>query len=915
MAKPRPRRRSRFARWSRSAACFALAAACSASFAVRNVVAQTEGARAPSGAWLVRGGALSRSGASKSAPLRAPYERAWEYVAGAAIAGEPLALAPDLWLEVRRADGARRIELVDLATGARGAASDWFECEARLEPALSGKRIAVRSSARDVLVLERAGRALVPFGAVQHAQGVAAPLLVEDELYLRVGEGLERRELGSSAPLWRVEGRFRGELALLGDEVYALHYDAAGNSELRAYARESGRMRPVGRAGHHEGALPAYDAELELALLDHESALLAQVLPLSGQREPALLALGALGTRTLPALGMPAAWRAGWIGTTLDPAGAPCLLRVEDALGERTVVLASASTLAHFLVPGLSPGIASEVAYLAGGAAELTSGRVLHGYPSAPRARPVPLGCALLTVDAPTKLSAWRTRRAPAVFPLSAFGDPGDVLEVEGALGLWWDGARANGALVYESERDRLGASDARQGAPRPLAELDYLEDAQGAVLHASTPELAVAAIARLHAGSSALARLYAERASSLAEFDAPGVQPALLAAALALEPAQPQARAQLAALLPEELRGLETSAALEYAAAAALAPIAPAAQDDAFAQQALREQRAGWRSDLVALRCGELVLLAPRAHAGAAASSLVRGRRALAVLEHALAPLAGADGAPRPANLLALLYASHGEYVEQSGGALGERGALLARTQGHYDSEADLARLHLPEDPRERDALWSTYAHELVHHALRARWAPLQTAKAAKQRAPAPAGMDARAPGYWVVEGLAVHVEELCRALELADPGVSTPLTAGVALAPPVHASLDVVARAPEAALVAWEVLYGASELEFEALAERPPLSFAPAGELGTLQRLSAHNLFYAQGGASCAFLLSDAAHARQLLDYARAWYRGERAQLDVQRAFGLSARELGESVCTHARALQPAAPKSSAR
>ncbi len=892
-------------------ACSALHCACvallAASLAAAQRAPETEGARAPAGAWLVRGGALSRSGASASAPLRAPYERAWDYTAGAAIEGEPLALAPDLWLEVRRADGSRRIELVDLASGARSAASDWLECESRLAPSLSGKRIAVQSNAREVLVLERAGRALVPAGAVQHAQGAASPLLVGDELYLRVGEGLERRELGLSAPSWRVEGRFRGELALLGDEVYALHYDEAGNAELRAYARASGRMRSVGRAGHHSGALPEFHAPLELALLDFDSALLEQVLPLAGQREPALIALDSLGTRTLPALGLPAAWRRGWIGMTLDPGGAPCLLRVDDALGERSVVLASTHTLAHFLAPGRTPSLATDVAYLAGGAVELTSGRVLHGYELAPRASPVPLGCALLTVDAPTRLVAWRTRRAPAAFPLSAFGEAGDVLGIERALGLWWDGARIAGELVYESERDRLGPTDARLAAPRALLELDYLEDADGAVLHASTPELAVASIARLHAGAVDLARIYAERAASLVELDAAGVQPALLAAALALDPGQAQARAQLAALLPEELRGLESSAALEYAAAAAIAPIAPAALDDAYAQQALRAQRASWRADLVALRCGELVLLAPRALAGAAASSLVRGRRALAVLEHTLAPLEDALPAPRPANLLALLYAHHGEYVEQGGGALGEHGALLARTQGHYDPVADLARLHLPEDPRERDALWSTYAHELVHHALRARWAPAPAAGAAHQRAAPPAGMDARAPGYWVVEGLAVHVEELCRALELSDPFGATTQPRAHELTPPLHASLDVLARAPESALVPWELLFGASELEFEALAEREPWSFAPAGTLGSLQRLSAHNLFYAQGGASCAHLLrgSEPASARALLHYARAWYRGERAQLDVQRAFGQSARELGEAVRAHAREL----------
>jgi len=912
MATHLPRRCSRIAHGLRVLACCALAGIGAAQNA-----ASSEGARAPAGAWLVLGGALSRSGASASLPLRAPYERAWEYVAGAAIEGEPLALAPDVWLEVRRADGARRIELVDLATGARSAASEWFESGVPLTPALCGKRLALRSSERDVVVLERAGRSLVPVGAVQHAQGAAAPLLVEDELYLRVGEGLERRELGRSAPSWRVEGRFRGELALLGDEVYALHYDEAGNAELRAYERTSGRMRPVGRAGHHEGALPEYGAPLELALLAFDSALLGQVLPLSGQREPALVSIGALGTRTLPALGMPAAFGAGWIGMTLDPAGAPCLLRVDDALGERTVVLASTNAQPQFLVPGRSPAIASEVAYLAGGAVELPSGRVLHGYASTPRARPVPLGCALLTVDAPTRLSAWRTQRAPAAFSLSAFGEPGDVLGVERALGLWWDGARAEGELVYDSARDRLGPADARRGAPRPLLELDYLEDADGEVLHASTPALAVAAIARLHEASSALARVYAERAASLAELEAPGVQPALLAAALALDPVQPQARAQLAALLPPELSGLEQKAALEYALAASLAPIAPAAAQDEFAQQALRTQRSSWRSDLLALRCGELVLLAPRSLAGAAASSLLRGRRALAVLEQVLAPLEGTSAAQRPENLLALLYANHGEYVEQGGGALGEHGALLARTQGHYDAEADLARLHLPEDPRERDALWSTYAHELVHHALRARWAPAHAGKTGNLRAPSALGMDARSPGYWVVEGLAVHVEELCRAHELADPDSTEPRALASALAPPLHASLDVVARAPASALVPWELLYGASENEFSALEERAPASFAPIGALGTLQRLSVHNLFYAQGGASCAHLLSDAdaGSARALLSYARAWYRGERAELDVQRAFGRTAHELGEAVRAHALALQPALAVSAAR
>jgi hypothetical protein len=78
---------------------------------------------------------------------------------------------------------------------------------------------------------------------------------------------------------------------------------------------------------------------------------------------------------------------------------------------------------------------------------------------------------------------------------------------------------------------------------------------------------------------------------------------------------------------------------------------------------------------------------------------------------------------------------------------------------------------------------------------------------------------------------------------------------------------------------------------------------------QLGSSYMGSALGLFYAQSAMLVRYLYEaeDGVHRQRLLDYVMAYYEGRTDELEFEKAFGVSAKELGPKVVAFSQALLP--------
>ena len=189
---------------------------------------------------------------------------------------------------------------------------------------------------------------------------------------------------------------------------------------------------------------------------------------------------------------------------------------------------------------------------------------------------------------------------------------------------------------------------------------------------------------------------------------------------------------------------------------------------------------------------------------------------------------------------------------------------------------------MFVPEDDAEQHELLGVYAHELTHH-----WLATQAPFA--RRRP-----DVDQPGYWIAEGFAILVEEF----------VFEPRAGTWSPRNPRARSLDTVANAGADQLLPWETVFSLSFAELADLSPRPTMSLPLSWRLGMRSDKSQMQMFYAQAGAACHYLMQLSPGSRsELVAYLAAWYEGDDVRTSVQWSFGTTPAELGERIVAYAR------------
>ena len=252
--------------------------------------------------------------------------------------------------------------------------------------------------------------------------------------------------------------------------------------------------------------------------------------------------------------------------------------------------------------------------------------------------------------------------------------------------------------------------------------------------------------------------------------------------------------------------------------------------------------------------------------------------------------PARSSDGLP----LVIYFYENRKDYIALSGRGVG-RGPNpgLGLTAGHYNPNENISRFFWPKRPDALLQVRDTFVHELTHHWIRRR-CPRWHARDIK-------GPEVRVqtPGYWIVEGFAVFIQEGRYDIETGRWSHFNP-----------HAyTLDTVAALSRAGkLISWDKLYPLTRVGFN-IDLKKTFDYATVNRKWAIRPdpISEIVLFYQQSGATCQFLYwgENGAYRTRLLDYVKNYYTSQQGKTSIEAVFGLTPQKLGEKVEAFAQAV----------
>ncbi len=239
---------------------------------------------------------------------------------------------------------------------------------------------------------------------------------------------------------------------------------------------------------------------------------------------------------------------------------------------------------------------------------------------------------------------------------------------------------------------------------------------------------------------------------------------------------------------------------------------------------------------------------------------------------------------------LVIYLYATLEEYVAKSGAGVGggHGGMPLGLTLGHYNPAENISRFYWFERPDAERTVTTTFVHELTHHWIE-RACPRFTAQDRER--------SAATPGFWIVEGFAVFMEEA---------RFDVPRAAWTHFDPHAESLDSVVTLKRASKLLDWKKLYPLNQIEFAGLGKNFDVRVRRRWALRDFG-FSETNCFYQQAGATCQFLYwgEGGAYRKRLLDFVTAYYTGDKDKTSIPAAFGLEPEALGAKVEAFAEAV----------
>jgi hypothetical protein len=826
------------------------------------------------GLWLAAVAAAQDHGKGPAA-LREVARIAWSF-SGVTLEGPPLAAGAHVLVHGREASGRRALVALEPESG-RVLARTLFSASASLDPVASGERVLVRAGPGRLELLRWRGVRFVVERSFQSAQTLSRPAFEGEELYLRQGDALVRHDLARREPSWSTPAELlvRGAPALCGEDVFALAYDARGEAQLCRFARTDGRLLERVALGSHADGLPAEGASARI-YAHPEQVFVELPAPVRGRgggeyvwtRVPREARFGAPTLHHFAA--EPLARGAGWVAPLRESSGV-CWIRAPE--NQELAGPEHHAWLAQATAPAAA---ADDVLYLGPCAAEENTHLVLWRRADPPDFAPLPLAGRLLVVErgilrclagpeAPREaagaLARERAQEAEAALAQRLLELGGQALRArdDELASAWIDEAEALGAQGRALEVARAELERSRTAPQRAQPDARRL-----ATLRTEEARVREALLTRL------LDDARSARASE---------RRALLAELFARAPRHEGGQALLAALLPAgaALAPGEAGTWLDYLRVSerlaldfttdAAAPLAR--------ETRLAAERAAWRADVALFTSPQIALVTAGTEPGHVAEALRSGEHVVSFLEQIF-------GAPRAGSqrLDVLLYPTREEYLAASAGGNGGFEGSLEWTGGHFDLGASVSRLFVSDDAAQRARLAEVQAHELTHHwlAMRSSLGPVRAS--------------AETSGYWIVEGIALWVEE--RVFD-SERGLSVERRTQAD-------SLDTLA-AMGAPLLPWPQLCALSYEDYRALETRPTAELPLAWRLGMRTARSPMHFFYAQAGGLAHFLweAEDGAYRSLLIEAVRAYYAG--TPLDIARATGLAPAELGARVLAFAR------------
>jgi hypothetical protein len=451
------------------------------------------GAAAPAGTWYTRGGCAARTGVTLTPPAGIAPLPAWTYQADGEIAGEPLVWDDRVVIEVQRG-GDRRVEWLDLTTGARLAQSDWIP-GAPLAPCLWGGNIALRSAAQKAQILAPRERSLEPIWTYASEGEIYSPLYIEGSVYVRSGDGIERLDPPATSPAWRVEGDFRSELVLRGDRLWAISYDKKGVSWLYEIDRASGNAKKLVSCGQHQGQRPERGNDVRLGALVPQ-LFVYHALPIT-LSDLTSTTVGMVDLTKTPSVFQTAYFTGqavdcgdGWIGQIPYPDRGTCWIQELGRPGEPPTLLAGNGDHTEFLGDDVPLSIAGNAALIGARAFDLETKRVLWSRTRDLSQRPIPVRSGVLLAEKGGKLSALLSDRGVAkASRLAATKATPPALDLAAARALLRDGSVVAGkfkraATEPEVEVVSSGGVKSRFQAAQCL----LIEQADGALVWCAEP-------------------------------------------------------------------------------------------------------------------------------------------------------------------------------------------------------------------------------------------------------------------------------------------------------------------------------------------------------------------------------------------------------------------------------------------
>ena len=721
-----------------------------------------DGAVARAGTRSTHGGSPARTGVSLSTPVEEDPVEAWRR-GPARFEGAPVVWGRRVVTAIKSSESRRTIRAFDLETG-KLLFQHRLNATVPLELSLWEDLLAARVSEERAELFRIRGSRLLPVRTFHDRHGVSAPLLFEDEIYVRKGNDLVAYAARTREPRWiaRVEGGFRGTPSLRGQHVYAGWYDEAGNLHLGVHARRDGRRLAETRAGHHgRGSIP-HSAKLTLSV--HSDDVFCEY-PYPAESTDGRhfswgrIARGGGGSTALHPFGaMPVPFGSGWIvREELGRNRSRWVTARKETEGLSARILSDANNQPWLTAFEEPTSIAGDVVYLGSSAVSLVDDSLKWRRESRLTERPVPADGVVLWIEGKT-LRAMRSGSPPPTTTEQRASEIVAGIEERLALDLSSLADKAlragdlerSGRLLHEAFE--LGATETR--LERTRKRLDGFAGA-------SRPP--VVNRSKLRVLEREEAKLRSRPQGELLEL-ASGTGDAPLARELMRRifernPHHTEAASTVLRWIPDDfprppgaldpVSWLDFLDVYEHKSVRYVAP-PRSSRNRTAGEEALLRERKRWRQDVGGYRSERLLVITPPGRPGAVARSLEVGELVCDLLEE----LFGSGGSrANAAPLTMLLYETRDEYIRQSRREKSGPEIGLGWTAGHYSSGENLSRMYVPEDDNTYGELLGVYAHELTHHWLEARSPmsrdvdrPLRTLEQ---------------PGYWIGEGFATLIEE----------------------------------------------------------------------------------------------------------------------------------------------------------